>query len=74
MHSPSLYGPSEMIARQLGEVFKLGFPIELVTPHPVPTPAPGGPRPDFMERFATEVIPLLRTDEKGSESLTKFCL
>ena len=56
----ALYGPPDMIARQLREVFNLGFPIEMVIPHPVPTPPPGGPRPDYMERFATEVIPLLR--------------
>jgi 5,10-methylenetetrahydromethanopterin reductase len=62
----ALYGPSDMIARQLREVFNLGFPIEMVIPHPVPTPSPGGPRPDYMERFATEVIPLLRTDVRGA--------
>ncbi|MGE0821635.1 MAG: LLM class flavin-dependent oxidoreductase [Candidatus Binatia bacterium] len=60
----ALYGPPDMIARQLCEMLHLGFPIEMVIPHPVPTPPPGGPRPDYMERFATEVIPLLRSDVK----------
>jgi alkanesulfonate monooxygenase SsuD/methylene tetrahydromethanopterin reductase-like flavin-dependent oxidoreductase (luciferase family) len=56
----ALYGTPEMIAQQLHEVFKLGFPIDMVIPHPVPTPPPDGPRPDYIERFATEVIPLLK--------------
>jgi 5,10-methylenetetrahydromethanopterin reductase len=28
--------------------------------HPMPTPEPGGPRPDYMERFAREIMPALR--------------
>jgi hypothetical protein len=28
----------------------------------VPTPPPGGPRPDYIERFATEVIPMLEAE------------
>ncbi len=57
----ALYGPPEMIATQLSEVLQLGFNIDMVIPHPVPTPPPGGPRPDYIERFATEVIPALKT-------------
>jgi 5,10-methylenetetrahydromethanopterin reductase len=58
----ALYGTPEMIAKQLSEVLKLGFAIDMVIPHPVPTPPPGGPRPDYIERFATEVIPLLKSE------------
>jgi 5,10-methylenetetrahydromethanopterin reductase len=54
------YGTPEMIARQLCGVLQLGLPIEMIIPHPVPTPPPRGPRPDYIERFATEVIPLLK--------------
>jgi 5,10-methylenetetrahydromethanopterin reductase len=57
----ALYGTPAMIARQLGKVLSLGFPISMIIPHPVPTPLPGGPRPDFVERFASEVMPLLRS-------------
>ena len=42
----ALYGTPEMIAKQLWEVLNLGFPIAMIIPHPVPTPPPGGPRPD----------------------------
>ena len=56
----AVYGTPEMIAKQLGEILQLGYPIEMIIPHPVPTPPPGGPRPDYIERFATEVIPLLK--------------
>jgi 5,10-methylenetetrahydromethanopterin reductase len=64
----ALYGPPAMIARQLGEVLHLGFPIAMIIPHPVPTPPPGGPRPDYIERFATEVMPLLKTQLAGATS------
>jgi alkanesulfonate monooxygenase SsuD/methylene tetrahydromethanopterin reductase-like flavin-dependent oxidoreductase (luciferase family) len=56
----AVYGTPEMIAKQLGEILQLGYPIEMIIPHPVPTPPPGGPRPDYIERFATGVIPLLK--------------
>ena len=58
----SLYGTPEMIARQLCGVLNLGFPMAMIIPHPVPTPPPGGARPDYIERFATEVIPLLKAE------------
>jgi len=57
----ALYGTSTMIAQQLAEVLNLGFPIAMIIPHPVPTPPPGGPRPDYVERFAGEVMPLLHS-------------
>jgi 5,10-methylenetetrahydromethanopterin reductase len=58
----AIYGTPEMIARQLHDVLKFGFPIDMIVPHPVPTPPPGGSRPDYIERFATEVIPLLKAE------------
>lgn len=58
----AVYGTPTMIARQLCTVLDLGFPIDMLVPHPVPTPPPGGPRPDYIERFATEVIPLLKAE------------
>jgi 5,10-methylenetetrahydromethanopterin reductase len=57
----AVYGTPDMIAKQLMGVLKLGFPIAMIIPHPVPTPPPGGPRPDYVERFATEVIPRLKS-------------
>ena len=56
----AIYGTPAMIARQLREVLSLGFPVAMIIPHPVPTPPAGGPRPDYIERFATEVIPQLK--------------
>lgn len=52
----ALYGPPEQIAGQLRRVMEQDFRIDMIIPHPVPTPPPGGPRPDFIERFATEVM------------------
>jgi 5,10-methylenetetrahydromethanopterin reductase len=54
------YGTPSMIASQLCGVLRQGFPIEMIIPHPVPTPPPGGARPDYIERFASEVIPALK--------------
>jgi 5,10-methylenetetrahydromethanopterin reductase len=54
------YGTPEMIAKQLCDVLSLGFPVAMIIPHPVPTPPAGGPGPDYIERFATEVMPLLK--------------
>jgi 5,10-methylenetetrahydromethanopterin reductase len=58
----AVYGTPAMIAKQLCEVLDLGIDIEMIVPHPVPTPPPGGPRPDYIERFATEVIPRLKAE------------
>jgi 5,10-methylenetetrahydromethanopterin reductase len=56
----ALFGTPDMIAAQLNQVLDLGHDIDVVVPHPVPTPPPGGARPDYIERFAGEVIPKLR--------------
>ncbi len=58
----ALYGTPETIAKQLCGVLNLGFPIQMIIPHPVPTPPLDGPRPDYIERFATQVIPLLKAE------------
>jgi len=55
----SMHGTPESIASQYAEVLGLGYRIDAVVAHPMPTPTPGGPRPDYMERFATEVMPLI---------------
>lgn len=57
----ALYGPPQTIAEQLAQVLRLGHRIDMVIPHPMPTPPPGGPRPDFIERMATELFPILKT-------------
>ena len=64
----AVYGTPDMIAEQLRGVLSLGFPIAMIIPHPVPTPPPGGPRPDYVERFATEVIPLLKSATEDSST------
>jgi alkanesulfonate monooxygenase SsuD/methylene tetrahydromethanopterin reductase-like flavin-dependent oxidoreductase (luciferase family) len=56
----AVYGTPAMIAQQLKAVMHLGFRVDMIIPHPVPTPPVGGPRPDYIERFATEVMPLCR--------------
>lgn len=58
----AVYGTPAMIAKQLCEMLQLSFPIAMIIPHPVPTPPVNGPRPDYIERFATEVIPLLKAE------------
>jgi alkanesulfonate monooxygenase SsuD/methylene tetrahydromethanopterin reductase-like flavin-dependent oxidoreductase (luciferase family) len=57
----AVYGTPAMIAQQLCEVLHMGFRVDMIIPHPAPTPPPNGPRPDYIERFATEVIPQLKT-------------
>jgi alkanesulfonate monooxygenase SsuD/methylene tetrahydromethanopterin reductase-like flavin-dependent oxidoreductase (luciferase family) len=61
----AVYGTPEMIARQLSAILRLEFPVAMIIPHPVPTPPPGGPRPDYIERFATEVMPRLKAEMGG---------
>jgi 5,10-methylenetetrahydromethanopterin reductase len=56
----ALYGTPQMIAGQLAEVLSLGHRIDMVIPHPMPTPPPGGPRPDYIERVPTEIFPILK--------------
>ncbi len=54
------HGPAEAIARQLAGALAAGVPCDVLVAHPMPTPDPDGPRPDYMERFAAEVMPSLR--------------
>ena len=56
----ALYGTPQMIAEQLADVLSLGHRIDMIIPHPMPTPAPGGPKPDFIERIPTELFPILK--------------
>jgi alkanesulfonate monooxygenase SsuD/methylene tetrahydromethanopterin reductase-like flavin-dependent oxidoreductase (luciferase family) len=51
---------------ELERVLALGLPVDAIVAHPVPTPDPAGPRPDYMERFATQVLPRLRVPHVGS--------
>ena len=48
------------IAEQLIAVLKLGYKIDMVIPHPVPSHVPKGADPAYIERFATEVMPIVR--------------
>ena len=50
----ALRGPFEAIREQLSAILDLGLPIEIVVPHPVPTPAPG--ELDYARRFAEGVM------------------
>ena len=56
----SLFGTPEMIAEQLYQVLSFGHKIDMVIPHPMPTPNPRSPGPDFIERVPLEVIPKLK--------------
>jgi 5,10-methylenetetrahydromethanopterin reductase len=56
----SLFGTPDMIAEQLHRVLGYGHKIDMVIPHPMPTPDPRAPRPDFIERVPQEVIPKLK--------------
>ncbi|QRX95049.1 LLM class flavin-dependent oxidoreductase [Streptomyces noursei] len=55
----ALYGTPTMITGQLERVFGDGLPISVAVTHPMPAPLSGGPSP-YLDRFAAEVIPLLR--------------
>lgn len=50
----ALHGPFPAIREQLQEILGSGLPIDVVVPHPVPTPAPGGF--DYARAFAEHVI------------------
>ncbi len=62
----ALFGTPEMMAAQLSKALDLPYEIDIVVPHPVPTPLPGGSRPDYMERFANDVLPKLQLQGNGS--------
>lgn len=53
-------GPADAVAAQLAAALDAGVPCDVLLPHPMPEPRPDGPRPDYMERFAAEVMPRLR--------------
>jgi 5,10-methylenetetrahydromethanopterin reductase len=65
----ALFGSAAQIADQINEALDLGFPVEIVVPHPVPTPAPKTAvarevpaalaGADYLAWFATEVMPLV---------------
>jgi len=63
----SLFGSADEIAAQIGETLTVGFRVDIVVPHPVPTPVPCVPVPravprdlegaDYQTWFAREVAP-----------------
>ncbi|WP_274918263.1 LLM class flavin-dependent oxidoreductase [Streptomyces sp. WZ-12] len=60
----ALYGTPRMIAEQLVQALGDGLPTSVVVAHPMPAPLSGGRAP-YLERFATEVIPLVRNQLGG---------
>ena len=50
----TLRGPFEAIREQLLAILQLGFPLDVVVPHPVPTPVPGDY--GYARNFAERVI------------------
>jgi 5,10-methylenetetrahydromethanopterin reductase len=64
----SLFGSDEEIAEQIRGTLDLGFDVDMVVPHPVPSPVAGQPvlrstasgADDYMTWFAREVIPRVR--------------
>ena len=55
-----MHGGPEAIAEQYAQVLQLGHRVDAVVAHPIPTPSLKGPLPrrgDYLERFATEVLP-----------------
>lgn len=53
------HGNAADVARQLSAALSQGVPCDILVPHPMPAPRRDGPRPDYMERFAKEVMPLV---------------
>ncbi len=51
------HGSATDVARQLSAALAQGVPCDILVPHPLPTPRHDAPRPDYMERFANEVMP-----------------
>lgn len=56
----AVHGNAEAVADQLARALDQGVPCDILVPHPMPSPRFKGPRPDYMERFAGEVLPRLR--------------
>ena len=50
----ALHGSFAAVREQLQAILGSGLPIEVVVPHPVPTPAPGSF--DYARAFAEQVI------------------
>jgi 5,10-methylenetetrahydromethanopterin reductase len=55
----AIHGNANDVAAQLITALNQGVPCDVLVPHPMPTPRWDAPRPDYMERFASEVLPLL---------------
>jgi 5,10-methylenetetrahydromethanopterin reductase len=65
----ALFGSAMEIADQISQALSLGFPVDIVVPHPVPTPLPQAAVPrsvpaqlvgsDYLTWFAAEVMPLV---------------
>ena len=63
----SLFGSAEDVVAQIRDTLSLGFEVDIVVPHPVPTPVPGAPvarrvppeleGADYQTWFAREVAP-----------------
>ena len=56
----SLFGTPAMIAEQLHRVLGFGHKIDMVIPHPMPTPDRRAPKPDFIERIPRDMISKLK--------------
>ncbi len=56
----SLFGTPDMIAKQLHRVLGYGHKIDMVIPHPMPTPMPNWSHPQYIERIPQEVMPKLK--------------
>ena len=56
----SLHGPLPVIVEQIQTVLAYGLPIEVIVPHPMPTPPPRGEGGfDYARAFAEAVFPSL---------------
>lgn len=55
----AIHGGVDAIAAQLIQALSHDVPCDILVPHPMPTPRWDAPRPDYMERFAREVLPQL---------------
>ena len=55
----AIHGGVDAIAAQLIQALSHDVPCDILVPHPMPTPRWDAPHPDYMERFAREVLPQL---------------